>query len=81
VRCPDPPDREMGAIEMRGGFFCGERTRAPVDDSRLTITRSIRKHEQVVCNEYRDSGDMIFEAGEMIRIFDLERAGAWKQEP
>jgi len=80
VRCPDPPNREMGAIEMRGGYFCGERTRAPLDDSRLTITRSIKRNSEVICGEYVDSGSVIFEAGEMIRIFNHATAAAWRQE-
>lgn len=76
---PDLPGREMGPVILRGGLFDGERKRAQVTDATLTITRSFPKENEVASSTYADCGDVIFEAGEKIRIFELRRATSWTQ--
>lgn len=77
---PDPPGRLMGPVMLRGGLFDGELKRALITSATLTITRSFKKDNECVSGVYSDSGDVIYEAGERIRIFELRRATCWTQE-
>ena len=70
---------ELGTIETRRGFFDGERHRWPLKESVITITRSLKASNEVVSALYRDTGEVRWDTGECVRMFDLERAMTYTQ--
>lgn len=73
------PDR-IGLIQTRGGFFDGEFHRWPGDASRITINRALPSSNEIVTATYDDSGDVIFEDGARVRIFDLVGSATYTQK-